>query len=185
MCLTDVVSTYGIEPPILPERETRASPLYASMSDAQPTEERDREPIAPLDQWIDDPVSSLIRRLTDGSIPETPAEAATIDDVFEVLTEPAQRYILTYLLRSEGEITITALVDYVVTETDYSTDGEEFRNRVTTELTTTHLPALVDRGFVEYNMERQLVRPSETTAQVEPYLKIALAQQRTLLDRES
>lgn len=155
------------------------------MSDLQTTEENDADPIAPLDQWIDEPMSRLIRRVTDGSVPEASAPAATIDDVFEVLTEPAQRYVLTYLLRSEEEITITSLVDYVITKTDSSSDDEELRQRVTTELTTTHLPALVDYGFVEYNMERQLVRPSETTAQVEPYLKIALAQQRSLSERDS
>jgi hypothetical protein len=155
------------------------------MSDAQSTEENDTDPITPFDQWIDEPVDSLIQRLTDETVPEASADAATIDEVFEILTEPAQRYILTYLLRSEGEITISALVDYVVTKTDYSTDDEEFRQRVTTELTTTHLPALVERGFVEYNMERQLIRPSETTPQVEPYLKIALAQQRSLSERDS
>jgi hypothetical protein len=155
------------------------------MSDTQSTEGTDADPITPLDQWLDEPVSSLIQRLTDGSVPDASADAAPMDDVFEVLTEPAQRYILTYLLRSEGEITISALVDYVVRKTDVAGDGEEFRRRVTTELTTTHLPALVDLGFVEYNMERQLVRPSETTAQVEPYLKIALAQQRSLSERDS
>lgn len=155
------------------------------MSDAQSTEETEADSTTHLDQWLDEPVDSLIHRLTAGTVPDAPADAATINDVFEVLTEPAQRYILTYLLRSEGEITISALVDYVVTKTEYSTDGDEFRQRVTTELTTTHLPALVDRGFVEYNMERQLIRPSETTAQVEPYLKIALAQQRSLSERDS
>ncbi|WP_324760511.1 DUF7344 domain-containing protein [Haloarcula sp. GH36] len=153
------------------------------MSDIQQNEESDS--VAVPDQWIDEPMRGLLQRLAAGSVPETAAESATIDEVFDVLKAPEHRYVLTYLLRSEGEITITALVDYVLAKTDSTGDGEELRQRLTTELTTTHLPTLAERGFIEYNMERQLVRESETTAQVEPYLTLALAQQRLLSERDS
>lgn len=97
--------------------------------------------------------------------------------LFEVLVNPGHRYVLTYLLQSEGEITCREVVDYVTQQTDHTMDPEEFREWLTTELTTTYLPDLDESGFVRYNMERQIVGPTELTPLVRPYVQIALAQQ--------
>lgn len=97
--------------------------------------------------------------------------------LFEVLVNPGHRYVLTYLLQSEGEITCHEVVDYVTQQTDHTMDPEEFREWLTTELTTTYLPDLDESGFVRYNMERQIVGPTELTPLVRPYVQIALAQQ--------
>ena len=114
--------------------------------------------------------------LGDEDLPEIPG-ANTIDSVFRVLSDPGRRYVLTYLLRSDGYVTMTELVDYAVEQTGGAGSDEEFRNRVTVELSQSHLPELADEGFVRYNMERQLVDETEKTQLVSPYLKIALAQQ--------
>ena len=124
-------------------------------------------------------VQTLIEESTS---PDLPSED-TIDSIFSVLSNPGRRYVLTYLLRADGYVTMTELVDYAVEQTDAANAGEEFRHRVTVELSQTHLPELVDAGFVRYNMERQLIDETEKTQLVSPYLKLALAQQ-DILDAE-
>jgi len=122
-----------------------------------------------------DSVSTLVESTV------TSTEAAdrySVDALFEALSHPGRRYILTYLLQSDGFVSISELVDYVTTRTDASMTDSEFQRRVTIELTDTHLPALDAAGFIRYNIERQIVVPTEITPQVQPYLTLALAQQR-------
>jgi hypothetical protein len=85
--------------------------------------------------------------------------------------------VLTYLLQSEGSVACSELVDYVVERTDTAMTDEEFRRRVVTELTHSHLPKLEAAGLVKYNMERQLVDPTDLTPVAGPYLQLALRHQ--------
>jgi len=100
--------------------------------------------------------------------------------VFEMLIDPGHRYILTYLLQSEGEITCRELVDFVAQQTDHTMEPEAFREVLVSMLTNTYLPDLAESGFVRYNMERQVVGPTKLTPLVRPYLQIALAQQESV-----
>jgi hypothetical protein len=109
--------------------------------------------------------------------PETAMSRKTFDELFETLSDPGKRYVLTYLLRSEGYVRMTELVDYVMRRTQTTPSDEGFRNRVTAKLTHTLLPALVEDGYVSYNMERQLVSPTDKLELAGPYLRIALVQQ--------
>lgn len=109
---------------------------------------------------------------------EYAVEHYSVNTIFETLTNPGRRYVLTYLLQSEGFVTVSELVDYVTTRTDSSMTDRGFRRKVTVELSHTHLPKLEEAGFIKYNMERQLVTPTELTRLTEPYLRIALAQQK-------
>ena len=106
------------------------------------------------------------------------AERHSTNRIFEVLANPGRRYVLTYLLQADGFVTISELVDYVTTRTNAKMTDREFRRKVTLELTHTHLPALEEDGFIRYNMERQLIMPTEATTLTEPYLRMALLQQR-------
>lgn len=108
---------------------------------------------------------------------ETPQQTGTIDSIFQSLCHPGRRYILTYLLRAEGYVTMTELVDYVMEKTTANKQGD-LRNRIAVKLTHNHLPRLVDEGFVEYNMERQMITPTENIKLVEPYLKVAIVHQK-------
>lgn len=107
----------------------------------------------------------------------------TTDEIFTALSHPGRRYVLTYLLRSEGYITMTDLVDYVM-ERAHPVKTDEFRRRVAVELTHTHLPKLDEDNLINYNMERQLVSPTEKTELAGPFLKVALVQQEKLTDSE-
>lgn len=97
--------------------------------------------------------------------------------LFEILADPGHQYVLTYLLQSNGAVSCTELVDYVVDQTDHTMTPDQFRQRVVSELTKNHLPELDERGFVQYNMERQMVDSTDLTPLAQPYLLLALAHQ--------
>ena len=137
--------------------------------------ENDRE----REHRFDDEKRAAIYRLVNDSVEtEFAAERHSTNKIFEVLANPGRRYVLTYLLQTDGFVPISELVDYVTSRTSAKMTDSEFRRRVTLELTHTHLPALEEEGFIRYNMERQLVMQTELTALTEPYLRIALVQQR-------
>lgn len=97
--------------------------------------------------------------------------------LFELLAEPGHRYILEYLLQSEGAVTCSELVDYVVNQTNQTMPSTEFRQRVICDLTTKYLPELDEHNYIQYNMERQMVSSTDLTPIAKPYLLVALAQQ--------
>ena len=107
---------------------------------------------------------------------ESAARQHSVDTVFSVLTEPGHRYVLTYLLQSDGPATVAELVGYVIKSTETTMTDGEFRRRVTVKLVSTHLPALDEAGFVRYDAANQLVTQTLQTALTEPYLRVALLQ---------
>lgn len=125
-----------------------------------------------------------IETLIEGTI-GSPAVARgeTIDSIFSAIAHPGRRYVLTYLLRSEGYVTMSELVDYVMDRTNEQRQDDELRRDVTITLTHTHLPTLDEEDFVDYNVERQLIMPTEKTPLTAPYLKLALNHQRRLDER--
>ncbi|MXR52960.1 hypothetical protein GRX03_15275 [Halovenus sp. WSH3] len=129
-----------------------------------------------LNALMTDAEQAAVRTLVDGSITSPiPEREGVIDSLFSALSHPGRRYILTFLLRSEGYVTMSEIVDYVVESTDGGS-GPEFRRKVTVKLTHTHLPLLEEEGLLTYNMERQLIQPTDRTKLAAPYLKIALMQ---------
>lgn len=148
-------------------------------SDQQGQETVNGNTMAPL---MTDQERTAVRTLLDGELPPGTTQKEAIDTTFSALAHPGRRYILTYLLRSEGYVTMSDLVDYVVKQSKSSGGDEGFRREITVALTHTHLPALEEEGFVEYNLERQLVVPTEKVRLTAPYLKLALVQQKQLAD---
>lgn len=128
------------------------------------------------DLEMDGETSRAIGTLVDLSR-ETGAETERFDPglLFELLSDPGHRYVLTYLLGSDGAVTCGELVDYVTRRTDNTMNPEVFRQRVVAELSNTYLPNLDESGYITYNMERQLVGPTELTPLARPYLLLALA----------
>jgi len=104
------------------------------------------------------------------------AEQYSVDSTFEILAHPSRRYVLTYLLQSSGAVSLSELIDYAEAQSETGVDPA-FRRRIAIELTHTTLPKLEEYGFVEYDMEQQVVESTERTPLVEPYLRVALAQQ--------
>ena len=124
-----------------------------------------------------------LRMLVEGTVTSpSVSRQGTIDSIFDAISNPGRRYVLTYLLCVDDYVTMSQVVDYVMVRTDASPDDVEFRDRVALSLMRKHLPKLDEKGFIKYNMERQLISPTEKTALVDPYLKLALVQQRKLAD---
>jgi DNA-binding transcriptional ArsR family regulator len=121
-----------------------------------------------------DAIDALVAETADAVLDRKEFDVGAL---FEALSEPGRRYVLTYLLQSEGSVACSELVDYVVERTDTAMTDEEFRRRVVTELTHSHLPKLEAAGLVKYNMERQLVDPTDLTPVAGPYLQLALRHQ--------
>lgn len=127
----------------------------------------------------DDYLTDAVRELAASTAPAVEAsQRFSVTTLFEILSHPGRRYILTYLLQAEGYVTCTELVDHVVDVTDNTMTDTQFRERITTELTHSHLPKLQREGLIDYNVERQIVSPTEATPVVRPYLRLSLAQQR-------
>lgn len=145
------------------------------MSERQPGGES--SPADRVDGFQDDSKHSAAEVLVERTIESSfAAERFSADAVFDILSHPGQRYVLTYLLQSSGTVSLQTLIDYAASESDVAADSYSRRN-IVIELTHTVLPKLADNGFIEYDRERQLVEPTELTAIVEPYLRIALVQQ--------
>jgi hypothetical protein len=118
------------------------------------------------------------KTLVEGSIPSSyAAERFSTDEVFEILAHPGQRYVLTYLLQSSGDVPLNSLVEYAVLRSDTASD-RKMRDRMVIELTHTVLPKLADYGFIEYDMEHQIIRTTGQTPTVEPFLRLALVQEK-------
>jgi hypothetical protein len=134
-----------------------------------------------LGELMSETERAAVRTLLEESV-QSPAIArgTPIDSIFSALSDPGRRYILTYLFRSDGYVTLSELIDYVMQQTDQASSDEEFRRRVAVTLTHEHLPALDEEGFLIYNMERQLIQPTDKTPLVAPYLKLSLSQQARL-----
>lgn len=133
--------------------------------------------------FSDDSAQDGATTLVEGTIDsQFVAERYSVDVIFELLAHPGRRYVLTYLLRADTAVSLTELIDYVEGQTETPVD-EEFRRKITIQLAHTVLPKLEEFGFVEYDMERQLVEPTEWTPVVEPYLRVALAQQKLVTER--
>ncbi|ACV48148.1 MULTISPECIES: DUF7344 domain-containing protein [Halomicrobium] len=105
----------------------------------------------------------------------------SVDDLFDVLARPANRYVLTYLLRDEGPVYAHELVEYIVDETDppEGLSEQEYRGQIDSRLLHVSLPKLEDVGLIEFDGRRQRISETDETTAALPYLRFALAQQQS------
>jgi hypothetical protein len=104
--------------------------------------------------------------------------SVSVDDLFELLARPGNRYTLAYLSRAEGPVPYEDLVETVVdgAETPDGLSTADFREQVATRLVHSNLPKLDDAGLVAYDREARTVRATEATAVAVPYLELAMDQ---------
>ena len=116
--------------------------------------------------------------IVDGTVVSTlAAERHSVDSIFDTLADPARRYVLSYLLRSDEPVALGELVDYAVGQTD-APDDDSFRQEVVVKLTHAVLPSLAEDGYIEYDIEQQVVETTDRTPVLAPYLELAQAQER-------
>jgi predicted transcriptional regulator len=117
----------------------------------------------------------------DPEVPDGTTDGVDIDDLFRVLSRPANRFVLYYLIKVERPVSVTELVEYVVTAVeDYpdSMTAGEFRGRVSSQLFHSTLPNLDAMGLLEYDEDGRVVRPTAKTSVAQPYLALALEHRR-------
>lgn len=108
---------------------------------------------------------------------DAPAPALTTDRLFELLSSPGNRFVLTYLLRVDGPVAYADLVEYVVDRAgppDEMTEAK-FRGRIAATLLDETLPSLADAGLVDVDGAGQRVSPTPATTVAAPYLALALS----------
>lgn len=107
---------------------------------------------------------------------EQPEKVSRQGAAFEVLSNERRRRIVhVLLLHDEDEITLRELSRQVAAwENDVEPEDVTLaqRKRVYTALTQSHLPRMDDHGFVEYDDERNVVRPTDRAADLRLYLEV-------------
>jgi len=132
----------------------------------------------------DDPVPRGLDAVVDDDAPSVVETSVPIDDLFDVLARPANRYVLTYLLQSEEEVYLHELVEYILEQTEPPEEisEAEFRGQIDSRLLHASLPKLRDAGLIQFDERRQRISETEETAAALPYLRIALHQQTSVED---
>lgn len=102
----------------------------------------------------------------------------TVDELFDLLSRPANRYVLTYLLLEGESVSLVDLVEYVVDVTEPPEDvpRAEFSGQVLNRFMETSLPELDDHGLIEYDRNAQMISETDATPLTLPYLRAGLQQ---------
>jgi hypothetical protein len=105
--------------------------------------------------------------------------SVAIDDLFDVLARPANRYALTFLLQADDHVYSHELVEYIIEQTDppEGLSEAEYRGQINARLLHASLPKLADIGLIDFDERRQRITETEETSVALPYLRIALVQQ--------
>lgn len=91
------------------------------------------------------------------------------DRLFDALADERRRYALASVVAGESPMSLSELAEAVAERDDSAArDSEADRKRILIELHHTHVPALADVGFVDYDRERREVRQTDATSSLEP-----------------
>lgn len=97
------------------------------------------------------------------------------EEIFDVLQNQRRRYVLEYLERFDGPVSLSDLATQVAAW-EYRTSVDEVSNdqkkRVYTTLQQTHLQKMEEAGIVEYDPEENLISPTPHTGELTVYLEI-------------
>lgn len=100
-------------------------------------------------------------------------DALSATEIFSLLADDRRRYVLYYLSRHVGGVSLGELAEQIaLREDDPTYDRYE---RILTGLHHSHLPQLVDGGLVRYDVEQETVAGLDAIDDVRPYLDLALA----------
>ncbi|WP_231182975.1 ArsR family transcriptional regulator [Haladaptatus sp. DYF46] len=94
-------------------------------------------------------------------------EQLTADEIFDVLSHRQRRHVLSTLLDSDDEITVSELAEM----TSSKSDGDA--SRIEVGLHHSHLPRLEGMGIVEYDRDAETVEPTAAVADLEPFFELA------------
>lgn len=97
------------------------------------------------------------------------------DLVFATLSNARRRYVLHYLKRHSGPVTIRELAEQIAAWENGTSMAEvtyKQRKRVYTSLHQTHLPKLADADFIQSERSWEEITLSERASELEVYLEV-------------
>lgn len=101
-----------------------------------------------------------------------PSKQLAASEVFSALAHDRRRYVLHYLSRRVGAVSIADLGEWIaIREGEPTADRYE---RILTDLYHTHLPGLAELDLLTYDLEREEVALAAAADGVRPYLDLAV-----------
>lgn len=100
-------------------------------------------------------------------------EELSQDTLFSLLSNPRRRFILQYLSRVEGPVTLQDLATEVAAwenETDSEDLTDKERKRLYVSLYQTHIPKLDDVGVIEYDQDTGEIQLTDQVSDLSMYL---------------
>lgn len=98
------------------------------------------------------------------------------DDVFHILQTNRRRDVISYLLDEDEPVKMGHLAEVIAAKEHGTTVAQltsTQRQRVYIPLYQTHLPKLDEKGVIDYNKSRGIVRPADRLELFRPYLEAA------------
>lgn len=105
---------------------------------------------------------------------QSEGETLSQDVVFDLLSNPRRRYILSYLRREESAVDLVDLADEIAAwenDTPVEELTSQQRKRVYVSIYQTHVPKLEDAGVVTYDRESGLVGLSDRAVEIDQFLQ--------------
>jgi len=130
---------------------------------------------------FDDVAPATIRVLADCGVLSDEPDGGEFcpDSAFKLLAHPGRRIVITHLLSAGPTVTLSQLLDYVFSQSDTGSESKATRQEVTQAFTNRHLPKLDAEGYISYDLEHQRITATDQTANMKPYLAVAVLQERT------
>ncbi|MDJ1432545.1 hypothetical protein [Halostagnicola sp. A-GB9-2] len=91
--------------------------------------------------------------------------------IFDLLLDQRRRYVLYYLSRRLGAVSIEELTEAI--ELREGTQRSDSLERISTGLHHNHLPKLVDANVVKYDPTTERVERLPAASKLDPYLELA------------
>lgn len=117
-----------------------------------------------------DDIPEEIRSLTEKS----DTDKLSKDMIFGLLMNRRRRQVLTYLLGTEGTVTLSDLAEHIAAwenDIEIRALNSAQRKRVYVGLYQTHLPKMDDAGVIDYNQDRGLITLGENADSLVLYLE--------------
>lgn len=118
-------------------------------------------------------------RASDSPSSDSPSDAPSelsLDEIFHLLQTNRRRDVIDYLLAEEGPVKMGHLAEVIAAKEHETTVAQltsTQRQRVYIPLYQTHLPKLDEKGVIDYNKPRGIVRPGDRLDLFQPYLEAA------------
>lgn len=115
----------------------------------------------------------------DSSSSDSPSDAPSklsSNEVFQILQTNRRRDVIDYLLAKEGPVKMGHLAEVIAAKEHETTVAQltpTQRQRVYISLYQTHLPKLDEKGIIDYNKPRGIVRPADRLELFQSYLEAA------------